>query len=302
MIDLTLIGTGGGMPLPTRNLSATLIKYNGHNILLDCGEGTQVSMKMINSGFKKIDYICISHLHGDHIIGLPGLLSTIGNSGRDEPLTIIGPKGIKKAIEGMMIIINYLPYELNIIEDPNKDIQLYEDVTLNTLKLEHSAECLGYCFSIRRNPKFEVNKALDNGVPKNLWKKLQNGETCIEDGKIYEPSMVLGDNRKGIKISFTTDTRPIDAIIPFIEGSDLFICEGTYGDDEDIDKAIKNKHMTFREAATLALRGGVKKLLLTHFSESMKEPEIYTNNAKEVFNDVIIGRDRETYTINFYDD
>lgn len=299
MIDLSLIGTGGGMPLPTRNLSATLIKYNGHNILVDCGEGTQVSMRMINSGFKKIDYICISHLHGDHIIGLPGLLSTIGNSGRAETLTIIGPRGIKKAIEGMMIIINYLPYKLNVIEDPQGDIELFEDVILSTLVLDHSTECLGYCFYIKRKPRFEVEKAIKNNVPKNLWKKLQSGESCIDNGKSYEPNMVLGENRKGIKITFTTDTRPIDTIVPFIKDSDLFICEGTYGDDGDIEKAIKNKHMTFREAATLALEGNVNKLLLTHFSEAMKEPEIYIENAKEVFNNVVIGKDRETYVINY---
>ncbi|WP_332841431.1 MBL fold metallo-hydrolase [Paraclostridium bifermentans] len=122
MVEITLLGCGGSMPVPNRYLSSLLINYRGRKILIDCGEGTQVSMKIANCGFKTIDYICITHLHGDHIIGLPGILSTIGNCGRTEMLTIIGPKGIKEVIDAFRLIVRELPYDINIIENPKEDI------------------------------------------------------------------------------------------------------------------------------------------------------------------------------------
>lgn len=303
MVDYTLLGTGGGMPLPQRNLSALLISYNGRKILVDCGEGTQVSMKMVNSGFKTIDAICISHVHGDHIIGLPGLLGTIGNSGRNEPVTIIGPEGITEVVNGLMVIAKYLPYEVNIIENPKEDMEIIKDVNVSFMELDHSSPCIGYSFYFKRKPKFDVQRAMKNNVPKILWNKIQNSQDEIEmDGITYTKEMVLGEERKGIKLSFTTDTRPIDGIIPFIKDSDLFICEGTYGKNEDIEKAIKNKHMTFAEAAALAKSGDVKELLLTHFSEAMLNPKEYEDNAKSIFSNTIIGEDRYSNSLNFEED
>ena len=115
MVDVVLLGCGGSMPTPERFLSSVVMMYKGNKILIDCGEGTQVSMRMCNTGFKTIDVICISHIHGDHIVGLPGLLGTIGNSGRTEPIVIIGPEGITKAVNGLKTIVEWLPYEINII-------------------------------------------------------------------------------------------------------------------------------------------------------------------------------------------
>ena len=302
LVDYTLLGTGGGMPLPERNLSALLISFNGRKILVDCGEGTQVSMKMVNSGFKTIDVICISHVHGDHIIGLPGLLGTIGNSGRKEPVTIIGPSGITEAVNGLMVIAKYLPYEVNIIENPKEDMEIIKDVNLSFIELCHSSPCIGYSFYFKRKPKFNVEMAMRNNVPKMLWNKLQNSEDKVElDGKDYTKEMVLGEERRGIKLSFVTDTRPIDEIVPFIEHSDLFLCEGTYGRNEDIEKAIKNKHMTFAEAADLAKRSNVKEMILTHFSEAMLNPEEYIGNAREIFENSVVGYDRYCGHINFGD-
>lgn len=307
MIDLLLLGCGGGMPMPNRFLSSVLLSYMGRKILIDCGEGTQVSMRISNTGFKSIDIICITHIHGDHIVGLPGLLGTIGNSGRTEPLTIIGPEGITNAVNGLRVIANWLPYEINILENPKNVFKIDNEyikgeVEISTLELDHSSPCVGYNFYFKRRPKFDVDKAMKNNVPKILWSRLQkNEDRIILDGIEYTKEMVIGEERKGIKISMVTDTRPIENINEFINGSDYFICEGTYGNDDDLPKAIKNKHMTFREAATLAKKGSVKKLLLTHFSTAMNEPEIYYNNAKEVFEDTLIGFDRYSECLNFND-
>ena len=313
MLNVTLLGTGGSMPTLDRFLASFLIEYKGRKILIDCGEGTQVAMRKFNTGFRTLDIICISHLHGDHIYGLPGLLATIGNSNRLEPIIIIGPKGIKNLIETIILPITYLPFDIYVVENPLEKIGLlntkdrlrvveYSDaieLTLRTIDLDHSAPCLGYSFYLKRNPKFIVEKARENKVPREFWKGLQHGISLTQGGKVYTPDMVLGEKRKGIKLSYVTDSRSIEGIIPFIKGSDLFVCEGTYGDDEDMVKAIENKHMTFGEAATLAKKGEVAKLLLTHFSQTMEDPKSYKENATNIFQNTIIGYDGWKTKLNF---
>lgn len=314
MLNVTLLGTGGGMPMPNRFLSSVVMNFKGRKILLDCGEGTQVSMRVNGTGFKSIDIICISHLHGDHIYGLPGLLSTIGNSGRVKEIYIIGPKGIKKVIDGFLITLPYLTYKLNVLENVSdlefmvkkekmelveEDEKISSDLSIKTLELDHSSPCLGYSFNIRRGRKFNVEKALMNKVPKEVWSKLQRNEEVSLNRVKYYSYMVLGDERKGIKLSYTTDTRPTEDIPGFIKESDLYICEGTYGSEEDMHKAIKNKHMTFKEAADLAKKGQVKKLLLTHFSPAINDPKEYIHNAREVFENSHAGSDGEERILNF---
>lgn len=303
MIDLTLLGCGGGMPMANRHLSSLCINFSGRKILIDVGEGTQVAIRKNKLGFKAIDIILITHVHGDHIVGLPGLLATIGNSGREELLTIIGPTGIKDVIKGLSVLFPYLPYELRIEENIKElgftlsktNLNLSDinkgEVILKTEELDHSAACLGYSLYFKRRRKFNLEKAIEMKVPKVLWSKLQKEEVVNFEGITYDSSMVLGDERKGIKLSYITDTRPNEKIINLIQDSDLFICEGTYGSDADIHKAIKNKHMTFKEADTLAKLGKVNELLLTHFSPAMIDPSEFIENATSIFTNTIIGED-----------
>ncbi len=316
LLDIVLLGSGGGMPMPNRFLSSMIISYKGRKILIDCGEGTQVSMRNFKTGFKSIDIICITHFHGDHIFGLPGLLSTIGNSNRTEPIIIIGPKGTEYVLRGLMSSIPYLPYSIDIIENPRNSLGINilaesmeirqdskgysnDDIIISTLELDHSSPCIGYSFYVTRKPKFYPEKARQNQVPKEIWGRLQKGESVIYNEKKYIPNMVLGEERKGIKLSYITDTRSIGTIPNFISESNLFICEGTYGDDEDLEKAIKNKHMIFSEAAELASKGKVEELLLTHFSASIDEPELYKSNALRVFENTTIGYDGFTKMLMF---
>ena len=305
MIDLTLLGCGGNVPMPNRFLSSLFINYKGRKMLIDCGEGTQVAMKKYNCGFKTIDLILITHLHGDHIIGLIGLLQTMGNSGKTDDLTIVGPVGITDAMNAIKVLVEYLPYRVYVIENPKEKFSLehdiLKDIEISTIDLDHSTECIGYSLYFKRKAKFDREKALSNEVPQILWKKLQEQDSIIYDDKTYYSSMVLGDERRGIKLSFITDTRPTFEIPQFIYGSDLFICEGMYGDDLDISKAVKNKHMTFREAASLANAGNVDKLLLTHFSPSIEEPKDFAHNATNLFKDTTIGEDGLTLSLSYKD-
>lgn len=291
MVNVCVLGTQGGMPMVGKFMSAVIINYGGRKILIDCGEGTQIAMRKYNCGFKTLDYILISHSHGDHTIGISGLLGTMGNSGRLEPVTIIGPKGISEIVKGLMVINKHLPYEIRVIEAGNDSFDIYEGVTVNTLEVEHSTECIAFSLNFKRRPKFSLESAEKNNVPKKLWSLLQKGKEIEYEGKTYTPDLVLGEERRGIKLSYLTDTRPLEKITEFIRDSELFICEGNYGNDDDIDKAIKNKHMTFREAATLAKSGNCKAMIITHFSPSMENPSIYEKNAKEVFENSVIGYD-----------
>lgn len=317
MLDLILLGSGGTVPIPGRYLSSMIINYKGRKILIDAGEGTQVAMREFHTGFRSLDIICISHFHGDHIFGLPGLLATLSNSKRTKPITIIGPSGLKRVIESLLFTITYLKFSINLIEDPKGDLEftidkeilrLKEDdekadlnISIATLKLKHSAPCLGYSFYVPRSPKFHPEKAIENNIPRNLWSKLQEGKVIEENGITYRPDMVLGEERKGIKLSFITDTRPIEEINNFIEDSDLLVCEGTYGDNEEAEKALTNTHMTFKEAAQLAKDANVKKLVLTHFNAGLEDPESYKSNAIEIFKNTVIGFDGYRTTVSYED-
>jgi len=303
MLDIALIGTGGMVPLHNRYLTSMAARLNGSMLLIDCGEGTQVTLKQLGWGFKNLDYICITHFHADHVSGLPGLLLTIGNSGRTEPLTIVGFIGIRNVVNHLRIIAPELPFEVKFIELPpvEKTVAL-GDYNLSVLPLDHRIYCFGYAININRAGKFDAERAKQQEIPIKFWSKLQNGETIKDNHKKYTPDMVLGPARKGIKVAYITDTRPVNTIPRFISGADLFICEGLYGDDEKKDKAKEHMHMVFSEAADLANRGGVKELWLTHYSPAMTDPENYIDVAKNIFPNTKLGYDRLATTILFVND
>ena len=299
MIEVCLLGTGGMVPLPNRWLTSLLLRHNGRMLLIDCGEGTQIPMKMAQWGFKTLDAILFTHYHADHIAGLPGLLLTLGNSGRVEPLTLLGPPGIRKVVEGLMVISPELPYTVRLMElsgswNSETDIG---DMCIRSIPVDHWIPCLSYSVELRRQGKFDVERAKELGIPVNGWKLLQKGESIRLGDRLIHPAMVLGPPRKGIKICYCTDTRPTEDLVGFIQTADLFICEGMYGDAEDADKAVLKKHMMFSEAALLAKRGEVKELWLTHYSPSLTEPEAYIEAARAVFTPAVAGRDLLKKTI-----
>lgn len=300
MLDVALLGTGGMMPLPNRFLTSLMLRLNGKYMLIDCGEGTQVSIKMLGWGFKNIDVICLTHYHADHVTGLTGLLLTIGNSGRTEPLNIIGPKGLYKMLEGMRFVCPELPFEINAIEIEEKDASLQiGEFNIKTIKVDHRVTCYAYSLEVKRAGKFDVNKAKENDVPKEIWGKLQKENVVEYNGKLYSSDMVLGEERKGIKLTYCTDSRPVAELVPFAEGSDLFICEGLYAEEEKLEKAKDKKHMIFCEAADLGKRAGVKEMWLTHYSPALAEPFAFEEYAKGLFENLKLGEDRMNTTLRF---
>ena len=300
MLDLCLLGTGGMMPLPYRWLTSLMLRYNGSSLLIDCGEGTQIAIREKGWSFRPIDIICITHFHGDHISGLPGILLAMSNSDRTEPLTMIGPKGLERVVKALRVIAPELPFEIKFIEltEPQQQIRLH-GYMIDAFKVNHRVTCYGYSISIERAGMFEVDKAKQNDVPMRFWSRLQKGETIESDGRVYFPELVLGPARKGLKVTYTTDTRPTDSIVRNAKDSDLFICEGMYGEKGDVNNAVKYKHMTFEEAGRLAKQAGVKELWLTHYSPALNRPEQYIEDVRQIFQNSYPGKDKKSLELNF---
>ncbi len=303
MLDVCLLGTGGMMPLPYRWLTALMTRYNGSNLLIDCGEGTQITMKLQGWSFKDIDQICFTHYHGDHISGLPGLLLSIGNSDRKEPVTLVGPKGLKRVVDGLRVIAPELPFELKFIE-LNENVQTLNlnGYIIDAFKLNHKITCYGYSINIPRKGKFDARKAKELNLPVTYWSKLQNGEDVVYEEKTYTPDLVMGNARKGIKVTYCTDTRPVNNMILGAHHADLFICEGMYGEPTEETNAVAYKHMTFQEAARVAKEAGAAELWLTHFSPALVKPREFLHVAKAIFPNTKIGKDRMTTTLKFDDE
>ena len=302
MLDVCLVGTGGMMPLPRRWLTALMTRYNGSSLLIDCGEGTQVAIKEKGWSFKPIDVICFTHYHGDHISGLPGLLLTMGNADRTEPLTLVGPKGLERVVNALRVIAPELPFEIKFIEitQPEQVIEL-NGYRITAFKVNHNVLCYGYTLEILRQGKFSAERAKEQDIPLKYWNPLQKGQTIEADGITYTPEMVLGPARKGIRLTYTTDTRPTESILRNAKESDLFICEGMYGEDGKEAKAREYKHMTFYEAAQLAKEAEVKEMWLTHFSPSLVRPADYVAGIQKIFPNVQAGTDGKTVELGFED-
>lgn len=300
MLDLCLLGTGGMMPLPYRWLTSLMLRYNGSSLLIDCGEGTQITIREKGWSFNPIDIICITHFHGDHISGLPGILLAMGNAERTEPLTMIGPKGLEKVVRSLRVIAPELPFEIRFIEltSPQQQIRM-NGYVIDAFRVNHRITCYGYSISIERTGLFDVQRAKEQEIPLVYWSRLQKGETIQAKEKTYTPDMVLGPSRKGIKICYVTDTRPTDSIVENAREADLFICEGMYCEKGDINNAVKYKHMTFEEAGKLAKAANVKELWLTHYSPALNRPEQYIDAVRAIFPNTHPGKDRKSRELNF---
>ena len=302
MLDVCLLGTGGMMPLPYRWLTSLMMRYNGQSILIDCGEGTQVAMKEAGWSPKPIDIMCFTHYHADHISGLPGMLLTMGNAERTEPLLMIGPKGLTRVVNALRVIAPELPFEIRFmeIEESYQKFQ-FDGFYIEAFKVNHNVLCYGYNMVVERVGKFQVEKAKELNIPLMYWSRLQKGESIEADGVIYTPDMVLGESRKGLKVSYCTDSRPTEGITEHAKGADLFICEGMYGDPENQAKAKEKKHMTMYEAAQMAQKAEVQELWLTHYSPSLTRPDEYINQVKKIFPAAVAARDGRMTELKFMD-
>ena len=290
------------MPLPYRYLTALMTRFNGSSLLIDCGEGTQVAVKEKGWSFKPIDVICFTHYHGDHISGLPGLLLTMGNADRTEPLTLIGPKGLERVVGALRVIAPELPFPIiyREIEGAEQTFEM-NGYRLKAFRVNHNVLCYGYTLEIDRAGKFDVDRAKSQNIPQKYWSRLQSGESIETETGLLTPDMVLGPPRKGIKVTYTTDTRPTDSIRRNAKESDLFICEGMYGEKEKAAKAVEYKHMTFYEAAALAKEAKVKEMWLTHYSPSLTRPEPFMDEVRKIFPGARAGKDSMSVELMFED-
>lgn len=300
MLDVCLLGTAGMMPLPNRWLTSCLFRFNGIGLLIDCGEGTQVALREAGFSPNPISIICITHFHADHISGLPGFLLSMGNSDRTDPVTIVGPRGIEKVVSSLRIIAPELPFEVRFHEITESDEYFeIEGYHIHAYKVNHNVLCYGYSVEIPRKGRFDVEAAKTLGLPVQLWNPLQKGQEVEYEGKLYKPEMVMGAARKGIKVTYCTDTRPTKELVNAAIGSDLLICEGMYAEEEKLAKAKQNKHMTFYEAAQVAADAGVNALWLTHFSPSMTGHKRYMKAVRKIFDKAELGEDGKFVELDF---
>lgn len=300
MLDVCLLGTGGMMPLPYRFLTALMVRYNGKSVLIDCGEGTQIAMKKKGWSPKPIDIMCFTHYHADHISGLPGMLLTMGNAERTEPLLMIGPRGLERVVNALRVIAPELPFEIRFQEltEANQSFA-FDGLVIEAFRVNHNVTCYGYNVKVKRGGKFQPQKAEELGIERKYWSRLQKGEQIADGERVLTPEMVLGPERRGIHVTYCTDTRPTDSIVENARGADLFICEGMYGEPEKKAKAREYKHMTFYEAAGLAKKAEPKQMWLTHYSPSLVKAEEYMDAVRKIFPRAEAGRDGKSVELNF---
>ena len=306
MVDVCLLGTGGMTPMPHRWLTSLMLRSEGSNILIDCGEGTQIALKEVGWSPKSIDIMCFTHFHADHISGLPGMLLNMSNAERTEPVIMVGPKGLFNVVKSLRCIAPELGFELRFIElDQNTEEYKLGPYILKAFKVKHNVPCYGYTAIVPRKGKFDPEAAKAAGIPLSAWGRLQKGETVIDadSGRTFKPEMVMGAERRGIKVTYTTDSRPCSNIVNAAADADIFICEGMYGESDCDDKARAYRHCTMREAALMASEASPapRELWYTHYSPSMINPRQYIDEMRNIFPAAKCGKDGMITELN-YDD
>lgn len=294
MIEITFLGTGCMQPTKNRNHAGVLLSFQKENILFDCGEGIQRQMRIAGVKPAKITRLCITHWHGDHVFGIPGLLSSMGadRSGQDEErvLHIYCPKGSKTYISHLFKSFaakNIIPYEVHEVKS-GKLLET-EEFVLEAQPLEHSTTCIGYSFREKDKLRINVVKAKKLGLEGPILGKLQQGRDVMLKGKkIKHKEITYGV--AGKKVSYVTDTVPCRGAELLAKDADLLICEGTHL-DEIKEKTEKAKHMTVRQAALIASENNAQKLVITHISQRYKEPSEMLEEARTYFYNSVIAED-----------
>lgn len=296
MLELCMLGTGGALPLPDRGLSACYLRVKGKGVLIDCGEGTQTAIRKLGWGFRCIDGMIITHYHGDHCGGLPGFLLSLGKAERREPFHIWGGTGLSAVVNGLRVVAPVLPFPVVLHEFHGPEVEFdLIGLHFHGFRLDHGVPCYGWQIDLPRKPAFHPEKAKALGVPMADWKRLQAGESV---GSVT-PAQVMGEPRPGIRLLYATDTRPTADIVRWGEGADLMVLEGMYGDESKRPQALKNHHMLFEEAAALARDAHAKRLLLTHFSNCIDDPEAYLPLARAIFPNTDAAQDGQCVTLYY---
>jgi ribonuclease Z len=294
-IRVTFLGTAGSVPTQTRSLPAVLVKRQNEQLIFDCGEGVQRQMVKAKVGFHKETKILISHMHGDHVLGLPGLLQTMALMDRQKKLEIYGPEGIKQFLECVRETLQFgLTFPLEIHEIYDKGAVCDEkDYVIEAAKANHVIPSLAYAFVEKPRPgKFYPEKARALDVPEGeLWSKLQHGDTVkLPNGQVISPADVIGPPRKGRKIVYTGDTRPFKGFAKFAADADLIVHEATF-DDTLGEKAELDGHSTPSQAGQQAKKAKAKKLVLTHISARYPDASLLLEQAQKVFRNTEVAED-----------
>ncbi|MHA1321895.1 MAG: ribonuclease Z [Candidatus Helarchaeota archaeon] len=299
-LSITILGSSGTIPTLYRALPATVLKRKGRIFLFDAGEGTQIQFIKSSLSMYKISDIFISHLHGDHIGGVPGILQSLSLLRRNKPLRIFGPKGIRNYLQAIYTTMNFeLTFPVLVNEIETGIILDEDDFYVQCVQAEHKIEVIAYGFFEKPRPgKFYPEKAIKLGVPKYMWKMLQQKKEVKINNKIITPKDVLGPDRPGRSIVYAVDTRPSNNILKLAENIDLLIHDGMFTESLK-EKAIEGGHSTALEAAEIAKNAKVKKLILTHISSRYPDVAALLKEAKEIFENVEIATDFLTIKIPY---
>ena len=306
MLTITLLGTAATMPLPDRALTAAVAECGGHSLLFDCGEGTQTAARRAGVNLMKMDAVCLTHYHGDHIFGLPGLLQTLGAQGRTRPLLLVGPKGLAGIWSAVRALTGPLPYAVRLQEadGPLALDALWEGwpagAVLRPFATRHRVPSRGYRLDLPRAGRFDPAKARALNVPVPAWKLLQRGQSIpLESGAVVAPADVLGPARRGLRFVFSGDTAPCPALEQAAQNADLFLCDATYPDNEQEAQAKQWGHSTFAQGAAIAKKADVRRFWLMHYSPMILEPEAALPNAQAVFPAAECGFDGKSITLQY---